>query len=168
MIGGLFAHLESLFRQHGAPLFLKRDNGSPFNCQPVDEVMARFGVLPLNNPPHFPRYNGAQEKSIRDLKTALYQRMQCAANVPKDFALAVEVTTHDLNHRSRRCLKGLTACAVFHDDAQTPPLDQTPAPTRVRTSTPSMMRSACLFPARTISGNCSRSDFRVAAGVRRL
>ena len=112
------AHLESLFRQHGAPLFLKRDNGSPFNCQPVDEVMARFGVLPLNNPPHFPRYNGAEEKSIRDLKAALDQRLQHAANVPKDFALAVEVTAHDLNHRSRRCLKGRTACAVFHDDAQ--------------------------------------------------
>ena len=29
---------------------LKRDNGSPFNSQPVDEVMARFGVLPLNKP----------------------------------------------------------------------------------------------------------------------
>jgi hypothetical protein len=112
------AHLESLFRQHGAPLFLKRDNGSPFNCKPVDEVMARFGVLPLNNPPHFPRYNGAQEKGIRDLKAALDQRLQHAATVPKDFELAVEVTAHDLNHRSRRCLKGRTACAVFHDDAQ--------------------------------------------------
>jgi len=38
--------------------------------------------------------------------------------MPKDFALAVEVTAHDLNHRSRRCLKGRTACAVFNDDAQ--------------------------------------------------
>ncbi|MGD0251553.1 MAG: hypothetical protein ABSC01_02530 [Verrucomicrobiota bacterium] len=112
------AHLESLFRQHGAPLFLKRDNGSPFNCQPVDEVMARFGVLPLNNPPHFPRYNGAQEKSIRDFKAALDQRWPHPASVPKDFALTVEVTAHDLNHRSRRCLKGRTACAVFHDQAQ--------------------------------------------------
>jgi hypothetical protein len=112
------AHLESLFHQHGAPLFLKRDNGSPFNCQHVDEVMARFGVLPLNNPPHFPRYNGAQEKSIRDLKAALDQRWQTAVSVPKDFTLAVELTTHELNHRSRRCLKGRTACAVFYDDAQ--------------------------------------------------
>jgi hypothetical protein len=111
-------HLESLFRKHGAPLFLKRDNGSPFNCQPVDDVMARFGVLPLNNPPHFPRYNGAQEKSIRDFKTALDQRRQAAAIVPADFALTVEVTAHELNHRGRRCLKGRTACAVFHDDAQ--------------------------------------------------
>jgi len=112
------AHLERLFRQHGAPLFLKRDNGSPFNCQQVDEVMARFGVLPLNNPPHFPRYNGAEEKGIRDLKAALDQRQQQTGKVPKDLALAVEVIAHELNHRSRRCLKGRTACTVFNDGAQ--------------------------------------------------
>jgi transposase InsO family protein len=112
------AHLESLFRQHGPPLFLKRDNGSPFNNQHVDEIMARFGVLPLNNPPHFPRYNGGLEKSIRDFKTALARRWQLPANVPADFAWAVELTAHELNHRSRRCLKGRTACAVFHDPAQ--------------------------------------------------
>jgi transposase InsO family protein len=108
-------HLESLFRQHGAPLFLKRDNGSPFNNQHVDEIMARFGVLPLNSPPHFPRYNGGMEKSIRDFKSALAMRQLA---VPADFALATEVVAHELNHRSRRCLKGRTACAVFHDDAQ--------------------------------------------------
>jgi ADP-ribosylglycohydrolase len=49
---------------------------SPFNNQYVDAVMARFGVLPLNNPPHFPRYNGAEEKGIRDLKAALDRRYQ--------------------------------------------------------------------------------------------
>lgn len=108
-------HLESLFRQHGAPLFLKRDNGSPFNHHCVDTALARFGVLPLNNPPHFPRYNGGMEKGIRDLKSALASRQW---RVPVDVALATEVTVHELNHRSRRCLKGRTACAVFHDDAQ--------------------------------------------------
>ena len=112
------AHLENLFRQHGAPLFLKRDNGSPFNNQYVDAVLARFGVLPLNNPPHFPRYNGAQEKGIRDLKAALDRRYQQIASVPNDLMSVVEVTTHALNHRSRRCLKGRTACAVFHDAGQ--------------------------------------------------
>jgi transposase InsO family protein len=111
------AHLESLFRQHGAPLFLKRDNGSPLNSQPVDEVMDRFGVLPLNNPPHFPRYNGSMEKSIRDFKTALARRLE-ENLVPAELSLAAEVTAHELNHRPRRCLKGRTACAVFYDDAQ--------------------------------------------------
>jgi len=112
------AHLEKLFRRHGAPLFLKRDNGSVFNCQPVDDLLVRFGVLPLNNPPHFPRYNGAKEKSIRDLKSALDRRLLLANKAPAELALAVEVTTHELNHQVRRCLKGRTACAVFHDDAQ--------------------------------------------------
>lgn len=112
------AHLERLFRQHGAPLFLKRDNGSPFNHHAVDQLLARCRVLPLNNPPHFPRYNGAMEKGIRDFKTALDQRQQRAAAAPTDFALAVELTAHELNHQPRRCLNGRTACAVFHDDAQ--------------------------------------------------
>lgn len=111
------AHLEALFRKHGPPLFLKRDNGSPFNCQPVEEVLARFGVLPLNNPPHFPRYNGAMEKSIRDFKAALVRREAPTPVTPNHFALLVELTAHELNHQSRRCLNGRTACAVFHDDA---------------------------------------------------
>ena len=90
----------------------------PSTTNHVDAVMARFGVLPLNNPPHFPRYNGGREKSIRDFKAALDQRQQHKPDVPENFALAVEVTAHELNHRSRRCLKGRTACAVFYDDAQ--------------------------------------------------
>jgi transposase InsO family protein len=112
------AHLEHLFRQHGAPLFLKRDNGSPFNHHAVDELLARFGVLPLNNPPHFPRYNGGMEKGIRDFKAALDQRQQRHVAVPNDFVLAVELTAHELNHQPRRCLNGRCACAVFHDATQ--------------------------------------------------
>lgn len=112
------AHLESLFRKHGPPLFLKRDNGSPFNHQAVDDVLARFGVLPLNNPPHFPRYNGGMEKGIRDFKIALDKRLWAGSKAPSLLPLAVEVTAHELNHRPRRCLKGRTACAVFHDEAQ--------------------------------------------------
>src|SRR5687767_13491000 len=57
------AFLDKSFREHGAPLFLKRDNGSPFNNQYVDAVLAQHVVLPLNSPPHCPQYNGAMEKS---------------------------------------------------------------------------------------------------------
>jgi hypothetical protein len=68
------AHLEQLFQQFTPPLFLKRDNGSPFNHYLVDEVMARYCVLPLNSPPYFPRYNGAIERGISELKRCLNQR----------------------------------------------------------------------------------------------
>jgi hypothetical protein len=67
-ISGRDAFLEAAFKEHGPPLFFKRDNGSSFNCCEVDQVLARYWVLPLNNPPAYPRYNGAMEKSIRDLR----------------------------------------------------------------------------------------------------
>ena len=56
--------------RHGAPLFLKRDNGSPLNHAAVDRVLAENGVIPLNSPAYYPKYNGAVEKGIRDLKDA--------------------------------------------------------------------------------------------------
>jgi transposase InsO family protein len=111
-------HVEQLFRQHGAPLLLKRDNGSPFNNHPMDQLLARYRVLPLNNPPAYPQYNGAEEKSIRDLKEHLDQRWGTAPTVPLHQVAQIETSVHELNHRPRRCLKGRCACAVFHDDAQ--------------------------------------------------
>ena len=106
--------LEKRFQQHGAPLFLKRDNGSPFNAAAVDQVMARHWVLPLNNPPRYPRYNGAMEKSIRDLKSRLTQRLAQSEAVPLELLAQVEATVHQLNHEPRRCLQGRTACDAYH------------------------------------------------------
>ena len=68
------AHLHWLFQRYGPPLLLKRDNGSPFNHHAVDDLLAAYGVLPLNNPPNFPRYNGAMERGISELKRCLDQR----------------------------------------------------------------------------------------------
>src|SRR5437899_3045818 len=90
--------LEKQFQEHGAPLFLKRDNGSPFNAQAVDQVMARHWVLPLNNPPRYPRYNGAMEKCIRDLKSRLAQRLAQSQAVPLELLAQVEPAVHHLNH----------------------------------------------------------------------
>ena len=107
-------HLAGLFRRHGAPLFLKRDNGSPLNHAAVDAVLAEHGVIPLNSPVHYPKYNGAVEKGIRDLKDALgeclpqAQRWQPAQLRP--YLLAVH---HALNCRRRRSLHGQTACEAY-------------------------------------------------------
>jgi transposase InsO family protein len=110
------AFLDAAFRQHGAPLFLKRDNGSPLNCQDVNAVLAEHKVLPLNSPPHYPPYNGAMEKSIRDFKHRLAQKLMHHSEVPI-LTSAVEATVHELNHQRRRCLQGRTACELFHDPA---------------------------------------------------
>ena len=61
-------YLKKLFAQHGPPLFLKRDNGGIFNPPEVNQLLARYGVIPLNSPVRYPRYNGAIENGIGQLK----------------------------------------------------------------------------------------------------
>ena len=107
-------HLENLFQEHGAPLFLKKDNGSPYNNHHVDQLLQRYGVLPLNNPPRYPRYNGSMEKSIRDLKEALDKRVPQPPLAAPAVASHLEATIAELNHKPSRALKGQTPCHFFH------------------------------------------------------
>ncbi len=108
--------LEQLFLRQGPPLVLKRDNGSNLNHQAVDEVLARYRVIPLNSPPHYPPYNGGMECAVREMKIPLVEKILANGPLP-EFQVQVwaEVLAHELNHRSRPCLHGQVACKVFHD-----------------------------------------------------
>jgi len=109
-------YLDLMFKKEGAPMFLKRDLGSPLNCQAVDEVLERHCVLPLNSPPGYPRYNGSMERNMRDLQEALDRRRWSDLQVP--MTLEVELVTHQLNHRRLRSLNRQTPCQVYHDAAR--------------------------------------------------
>jgi transposase InsO family protein len=115
MLGETVAvHLEELFLQHGPPLVLKRDNGSNLNQQAVDEVLARYLVMPLNSPPHYAPYNGGMECAVRELKTPLVDKILAGGPTSESQVQAwAEVLAHELNHRSRGCLDGHIACRVF-------------------------------------------------------
>ena len=107
-------HLEQLFLRHGPPLVLKRDNGSNLNHQAVEEVLARYLVIPLNSPPHYPPCNGGMECAVRE-ETPLVERILAGRSVTaSQVQVWAEVLVHDLNHRSRPCLEGRGACEVFH------------------------------------------------------
>ena len=108
--------LEQLFLQHGPPLELKRDNGSNLNQSAVDEVLARYLVLPLNSPPQYPPYNGGMERAVRERKTPLVEKLLASGPIPESQVQGwAEVLVHDLNHRPRSCLDGQAACRVFQD-----------------------------------------------------
>ncbi len=109
-------HLEQLFQRHGPPLVLKRDNGSNLNHQAVDEVLRRYLVIPLNSPPHYPPYNGGMEHAVRELKTPLVEKILGRGSMPESqVQLRAELLAHELNHRSRGCLRGHIACRVFQN-----------------------------------------------------
>ncbi len=108
------AHLEKLFQKHGAPLFLKRDNGSPLNHAAVDRVLADNGVIPLNSPAYYPKYNGAVEKGIREMKEALGECLPQAAKwQPEQIRPYILAVHHSLNCRRRRSLQRHTACEAY-------------------------------------------------------
>jgi transposase InsO family protein len=61
--------LEGLFREHGAPLVLKSDNGSAFIGEGLAAILERWQVWQLYSPPRMPRYNGSCEAGIGSMKT---------------------------------------------------------------------------------------------------
>lgn len=108
-------NLDHLFGHHGAPLFLKRDNGSNLNHHAVDGLLDEYGVIPLNSPPHYPPYNGGIERAQQEIRRELESRI---GNEPVDgrtFRLECELSGHAVNHVRRRILGGRTACRTLED-----------------------------------------------------
>lgn len=113
-------YLAESFNRFGAPLFLKRDNGSNLNHQAVNDTLSDYFVVPVNSPVHYPPYNGAIEEAQKELKTGLNQKLQYRSYCPKEhieaYASSVE---HDLNHRTRPCLNNRNACQVYFNNRKT-------------------------------------------------
>jgi len=105
------ANLHALCDRHGAPLFLKRDNGANLNTPDVDEVLALFCVIPFNSPVCMPSYNGAIERSQGTLKAELARQLPPAgkwcASTAEPF---VRAAAHEINHVPLPSLHGSCAC----------------------------------------------------------
>lgn len=107
--------LAEAFRCHGAPLFLKRDNGSNENGPKVAAVLADWHVLPLNSPVAYPQYNGAVERAQDEI-----QKKLAAADIPAPCTLEhaaahIARAAHELNHSPREVIGGECACIRFHN-----------------------------------------------------
>jgi transposase InsO family protein len=102
--------LERLFRRHGAPLFMKRDNGGNLCSFEVNEVLARWMVLPLTSPPYYPKYNGAIEWSQGVLKCEMERIMNDVGGNVGDALLHAQLASHTINHRSSPVLQGRFPC----------------------------------------------------------
>jgi transposase InsO family protein len=108
-------YLEEAFREHGAPLVLKQDNGAPLNSDKVRALCDRWGVVLLNSPPAYPPFNGKKERRFRDLK-GLVRALQYHG-VGRGLDEQVQLALDDLNNqRPRPVLDGRLAREVFEQD----------------------------------------------------
>lgn len=106
-------NLVELFDRHGAPLFLKRDNGSNLNHHAVNEALDEFAVIPLNSPAYYPPYNGGIERAQLEMERELELRIGNDQVDTRVFRLECEVSGHEVNHKPRRSLGWQTACHVL-------------------------------------------------------
>ena len=107
-------YLRRAFESHGPPLVLKHDNDGIFHTPAVAELLAEYEVLDLTSPPEWPRYNGKQERSMRDIKS--YERAMRKHGVGGRLDERIQVTMHDLNvDRPRPCLGGCTATEAYKE-----------------------------------------------------
>ena len=108
--------LHRLIKRHGPPMVLKRDNGSPFNTPEIDDLLAAYGILPLNSPVCQPTYNGAIEHGIGSFKRELAELLDPGKPIAEQAALPqlVRAVTHLRNARSRRSLRGTSPATAYH------------------------------------------------------
>lgn len=105
------ANLDALCSRHGAPLFLKRDNGGNLNTPDVDEVLAFHCIIPFNSPVRTPNYNGAMERSQRTLKEELERQLAPAGTVQTEAAEPyVRAAAYEINHFALESLNGASPC----------------------------------------------------------
>ena len=105
--------LEGLFERYGPPLMLKRDNGSNLNSEAVQGVLERFGVLPLNSPAYYPKYNGAVERSQGIMKES-FSSSHDEVMMPRiELDLCCREVVSDLNVTGKRVLSGHTPLEIF-------------------------------------------------------
>jgi transposase InsO family protein len=112
--------LERLFIEFGPPLVCKRDLGSNLCCSAVDDLFARYGVIPLDSPPACPRYNGAIEHAQGEIQVELEHQLREAPTEGRLLHIRpyVDCAMHVLNHKERRSLDDKNACPVFHSGSR--------------------------------------------------
>lgn len=108
-------HVNRLMRQHGAPLFLKRDNGSNLNSHEVLELLNLFSVMAFNSPPGCPQFNGVMERSQGEIKRYLNVMIREVEEVDT-FSAFVYAAVDRANHRIRPVLNGRTAQQVWEQE----------------------------------------------------
>jgi transposase InsO family protein len=95
--------LRSLFREHGAPLVLKSDNGSAFIASDFGEFLAGHSVKQLRSPPECPEYNGSCEAGIGSMKARTHHQAAARGRPAEWTCDDLEAARLQANETARPC-----------------------------------------------------------------
>jgi len=109
-------NLQILFITHGAPHYLKADNGPNLNSKEVKEVLKRFHVVLVNSPEYYSKYNGSIENAnglIKKKVDDLAREMKLEVDIKSILPLA-RLAAHELNTKYRRSIKDRPVCLFWN------------------------------------------------------
>jgi hypothetical protein len=134
------AYLVEAFSRYGAPLVLKHDGDAIFHEARIADLLRRHQVVELTVPRGYPRYNGKQERSMRDIKS--YERAMRRHGVGGSLRERLDAAMQDLNEeRPRPMLGGRTARETYEEDRGALP-DRATFLTEVRETEESLQAAA--------------------------
>jgi len=113
-------NLQNLFLSHGAPLYLKADNGPNLNSKEVKEVLEHFQVTLVNSPEYYSKYNGSIENAnglIKKEIDKLAAEMKLDVDIKNILPLA-RLAAHELNTKYRRSIKDRPVCLYWNYNDQ--------------------------------------------------
>lgn len=108
-------NLKTLFERFGAPLVLKRDNGSNLCSKEVNTVLRKYKVIALTSPAYYSMYNGSIEQANGLLKKrigTLCEKHQLQIN-RRNAPVLAELAAHEENNRVKRSTKKRSASFHF-------------------------------------------------------
>ena len=117
--------LALLFRQHGAPLVLKSDNGSAFIAGEFAALLAEWQVWQLFSPLRTPRYNGSCEAGIGSMKTRTHHQAALAGRPGQWTCDDAEAARQSANETARPGgHRGLTPDEAWHNRRRIDPAER--------------------------------------------
>lgn len=108
--------LEKIVLKFGPPYFFKHDLGGEFRGANFQNMLRRHKVIPVPNPPYYPKFNGKNERSNGLAREWIAPTEQDRPTLRQVWEKLTQQTLDQNDERRKDVLGGRTPSDVFHND----------------------------------------------------
>lgn len=108
--------VENIIVTLGLPLFFKHDLGSEFRSKLFQEMLRRHKVIAVPSPPHYPKFNGKNERANRTTREWIAETEQDRPTLSRVWEKLTQSTFDQNEVRPKDVLDGRTPADVWGKD----------------------------------------------------